>query len=598
VLAALLAGLQLAMVGALLAHQPWAATVVVACFAVAAWTWPEQAALILVAFVPLGTLLGILGPRMAWSETMLAGAVLGWLLHRVQNPPGPVVAWPAIALALACLGLASALALTWAEIEATIPPAMTLAQWVRLLSDGFERHASPMRQAVRLAWGVAAAVMLSEVARDRAARQRIAGLLLMSVAALASLSVYRAIEVSLRSEAPIERLLEVMRAVRIAPIIGDPNATGALFLLVTPMALQLAVASRTRLWGWTATGLLLGAAWLAGSRTTLAMTPVAMVATLLLCSRWADRARVWSVAAAMSGLAVLLLLLAPTPRNVEASTAWTIRKELAVVTGRMLMDEPLFGVGIGQYYARSRDFITEPLKQYYARENAHNQFFQIAGELGLFGLVAFAGMLLVALLPAVRARPPDAAGLLVGVVAFLVVSLGQHPLLDPAVGATFWLTLGLLVSATPQTANAWQRRLARGGLALALTALVLLPMQAARRLAAIDRSGAIVGASRERDDDGSQYFRATRTATLYLPSRATHCTLTFRVGRRPGEARIALRLNHRPAGQVTAIGGEWRDVTLTLPLTADTHPHRRLDVSWVAARPYRATIELRPPVCR
>jgi O-antigen ligase len=598
-LAALLAVCQLALAAAFLAYKPWTTSVVTLGLATTMARWPHQAGLILVAFVPLAPMLSLMDPKVGWIEAMLAGAVLGGLVRKwLSSDPWSTRAWAAAVLALSGLALASAVALTWAEIQAAMPPAMTATDWFFAFADEFRSHASPIRQALRLSWGAAAALVLAEFARSDPRRERLAGFLVISVAALASLSFYRIAEVALRSGEPIGRLLEIVRGVRISPIIGDPNATGALLLLVTPVALQFALTRGTRFWGVAATSLLLAAAWLAGSRTTLAMTPVAAGATLLLCSRWAQRGRVWGAAAAAGGIAALALLLTPTARNVDASTAWTIRKELGVVTGRMLRDDPVFGVGLGQYYARSREYVTGPLKQFYSQENAHNQFFQIAGELGVPGLAAFAMVLLVAVVPAARWRPRAAAGLLAGVVSFLLISVGQHPLLDPAVGATFWLALGLLVAHVPVAAGHADRRLAWCGLGLALAALVFLPVQASRRLAAIDRSGVVAGASREWDADGSRFYRATTTATHYVPATATHCTLTFRLGGWSGEAQLALRLNHRAAGTVTASSGAWRDVTLTFPHSDDIRAHRRLDVGWAAPRADGATIDTRSVECR
>ena len=51
----------------------------------------------------------------------------------------------------------------------------------------------------------------------------------------------------------------------------------------------------------------------------------------------------------------------------------------------MLREQPLFGIGIGQYALWSAHFSTPEMVDYYARENAHNYFAQIAGELGVIG---------------------------------------------------------------------------------------------------------------------------------------------------------------------------------------------------------------------
>ena len=56
----------------------------------------------------------------------------------------------------------------------------------------------------------------------------------------------------------------------------------------------------------------------------------------------------------------------------------------------MIDARPLFGVGVGQYYRTSPQFLSPQLAWTYGFENAHNYFLQIGGELGLVGLGLFA----------------------------------------------------------------------------------------------------------------------------------------------------------------------------------------------------------------
>ena len=66
----------------------------------------------------------------------------------------------------------------------------------------------------------------------------------------------------------------------------------------------------------------------------------------------------------------------------------------------MVEAHPLFGVGIGQYARWSGQFSSPELLAIYVSENAHNNFAQVAGELGLAGLTAFVALLIVCLRPA------------------------------------------------------------------------------------------------------------------------------------------------------------------------------------------------------
>ena len=118
----------------------------------------------------------------------------------------------------------------------------------------------------------------------------------------------------------------------------------------------------------------------------------------------------------------------------------------------MMASRPLFGVGVGQYSLWSTHFAPPELLEIYQRENAHNYFLQVGGELGSVGLVIFVWLLGSALWSAwpgaqVIRRAPLAAGLLAGLSAFLFTCLSGHPLLIPEVMYPFWIALGLAAAA-------------------------------------------------------------------------------------------------------------------------------------------------------
>jgi O-antigen ligase len=120
----------------------------------------------------------------------------------------------------------------------------------------------------------------------------------------------------------------------------------------------------------------------------------------------------------------------------------------------MVRTAPVLGVGIGQYFARSPEFMSSRMRDWYDAQNAHNQFLQVAGELGLAGLAVFLVLLALALAPAARAiwrrsARPEFVPVVVGVGVFLIASLTMHPLLVPEVSVTFWLLLGVARAAAP-----------------------------------------------------------------------------------------------------------------------------------------------------
>ena len=123
----------------------------------------------------------------------------------------------------------------------------------------------------------------------------------------------------------------------------------------------------------------------------------------------------------------------------------------------MTRDHPAFGVGIGNFRSVSRHYVTDEypqLRRWAPRgQNAHNNFLQILGELGIPGLLAFL-WLVVPVARRWRWEPASAADTVVyasamaaGLATFLISALFGHPLLIPQVAAAFFLVLGLTVRA-------------------------------------------------------------------------------------------------------------------------------------------------------
>jgi O-antigen ligase len=129
-------------------------------------------------------------------------------------------------------------------------------------------------------------------------------------------------------------------------------------------------------------------------------------------------------------------------------------------TGRMLQAHPFAGVGVGQYGRWSAVFSSPELKAYYPRENAHNNFAQIAGELGLPGFGAFLAVLGLALVA--PAQPFFSKSMVrvasAGLVVFMITWLGGHPLLVAEVAYPFWLILGVVAGSSTPAREAIPRR--------------------------------------------------------------------------------------------------------------------------------------------
>ena len=113
------------------------------------------------------------------------------------------------------------------------------------------------------------------------------------------------------------------------------------------------------------------------------------------------------------------------------------------------MADPAFGVGVGQYSLWSGHFGPPALLQLWRPDNAHNNLAQVAGELGLIGLVTFVIVLAASLMIRSRAAGVNSlrGPLTAALAAFILTWLGGHPLLIPEVSYPFWITIGVVACA-------------------------------------------------------------------------------------------------------------------------------------------------------
>src|SRR4029079_16282002 len=109
--------------------------------------------------------------------------------------------------------------------------------------------------------------------------------------------------------------------------------------------------------------------------------------------------------------AATLLFLSKNVAHGSPSGAVEIREDMVTTSQNMAYRHPLFGVGIGNYYARSMEFIPPRLSSRNIKRDAHNQFLQVLGEMGLTGLVVFSAVLAIALAPGLPGHAPARASL-------------------------------------------------------------------------------------------------------------------------------------------------------------------------------------------
>jgi hypothetical protein len=281
--------------------------------------------------------------------------------------------------------------------------------------------------------------------------------------------------------------------------------------------------------------------------------------------------------------------LGPEQFGRTAEAAVRFRWLLLGTTWRMLLSEPLFGVGVGQYFLWSNQYSTAEFFTFYQRENAHNNFAQIAGELGVVGLICFVALLAAALWhrntdpKAHSARTPA----LLGAVAFIVTWLGGHPLLVPEVAYPFWLTLGVATALV--SAAKWSLPPAAIGVGLVFL-LISIPFRVSVKSAQLDLSRVTYGVSaRHLVTSRARFFVQNSGAGINLPLRARNASdddpveIDILVD---GAASETIRLSDR----------NWRKTRIDLPHDAN-HRFRRIDLrvrpsALDAIDPTRSSVEL------
>ncbi len=431
---------------------------IAAAIALAIWR-PGDGLVVVAAFAPLGGALAALShATRSWTLPLVCALLVGVAIREAiqPHPTRDRVATLAVAVWVAIVLLSLALEVA-SQRPTGQPVSLFLGHFLTWLVRKFPMVAlrdypSVNSAALACAGTALFAVTATLCRRDSSLAIRVVGALIVSVAALGALNVNRLIEAALRRPRFLPALVELHQTTRINTTFPDLNAAGAVFVLMLPIAIALVSVHRTRWLAWTAVPLLLAGAWLAGSRTALVALPMSVAMLVISRARLASWHRLGLAVAffiGIIGLSVLVVLAYPrTAAHGSIVVAFGVRQDLVTTTLRMARAAPLLGVGIGRYYDRSTQFMPPRLRRQYRAQNAHNQFLQVLGELGVVGLAAFAMVIGAGLGPALRTiagriRDPMIAGLATGCTAFLLVSLGMHPLLIPEVAVAFYLTLGL-----------------------------------------------------------------------------------------------------------------------------------------------------------
>ena len=572
---------------------PFVVVLLVALIGLSAWR-PGAALMVLAASVPIAAWTGRWwNGTVAWPETLVVAFAAGYCARslwsrreRRDDLDLPISVFAALVIASLAVRL---LVLYW-----TIGGAALWEQLSQLArADYFVASASfrDLDAAMRLIEGMVLLRAASSVAQsDEAFGPSLVRWFVTGAAAAAALNLWRVWQGALRLDEPVATFIRYLTTLRYNVHYLDVNAAGSYFVMALLVAVGVAIATRKVRWV-AAAALIATSLALSGSRAALLAGAVSTVAW----SAWRLRPRfrqpqARSLALALSSLLLLgcaaaVVYYVSARRNLTpSSTALEIRAEFARTTFRMIQMYPAFGVGIGQYVNRSRDFSSPMLVQTFRmpHENAHNNFLQILGELGVIGLAAFLWVLWE------RGRRALTGsvdwmfqGVMAALFAFLLTWLSGHPLLIDEPAMSFWLLLGTAsgcIADVPSTVRS-QRLPAAVAVIVIAAAAVSIPFRARRELATSDLEHQAIGLSGwQQGADGVRYRLGGAWSTVFVPADARSVVLPLRRALSGADIEVALWLDGRPADVVRVPADRWYELHLALPSTSTGHRFYRLEL--------------------
>lgn len=293
------------------------------------------------------------------------------------------------------------------------------------------------------------------------------GVMVGTIAALATISSVQYLTGSFGtsyfglSEAVVANIVGGDDDWRVTGTLGDPNYYAQALTVGTALALGLFVHARSHLTRLALAGALI--VTVLGVVTTFSRGGFLALAGLIAAVLFLHLSRRQAMSLLVAGMVVLVVLLPGEFRDRlmaagDVGTSATSAPQDAAVAGRlsemlagaaMFVDEPLLGVGAGNYPARyqeySQRFQLDPRRM---EREAHSLYVEVAAEIGVLGLAA-AGVVLIAsgrsLARHARRQGSSPAERLVseaiglGLLAFLLTSVFLHA----AHGRLLWLLLAL-----------------------------------------------------------------------------------------------------------------------------------------------------------
>jgi O-antigen ligase len=560
---------------------------------------PDQGLACLAVFVPIASWIGRQwNPSVSWPETMVVAFCAGYCARGAawrrggDDSHAPNSLAPPILLAVALVATSLAVQLS---IDAWRFGNDSVAADLQALfaSNYFLSSATsdPIDAAMRLLESLVVLHAAAAVTR-RSPRfgATAAAWIAIGASAAAALNLARLWEAAARLENPLTEFVRYFLTQRLNVHYSDVNAAGSYFVLTMFAAIGLALSPRR--WPWLLAVATIGSSiWIAGSR--LAMV-AGLIAILLPAGARAMRIRRGSVRGTTLAALVIAILAAggayfiPERGNQQSAlTAVHVRWELAQTSLRMTAAAPTFGVGVGRYYSLSGEYSSPELLRLFppaVHENAHNNFLQILGELGIVGFIALAWLLTSAAAASARllrhnAHEPIRWGLVTGLVAFVLSWLGSHPLLVDEPAITFWLVLGVVCGWADGVAPVARSRapLAFAGILAAIVA-VSIPVRVVQQRGNFNLEHRGVGLSAWQDAiDGVRYRVGGTSCSVFIPAHAQTISLPVRAVQGVRDVRLRVALDGRPADVLSVMDDRWQQLRLRLPQDRKAPRFRRLE---------------------
>jgi O-antigen ligase len=568
--------------------------------AVLSFCRPRNGFLVLAALAPFGQLIrGLLGSDVRGGEGLvlafLAGAVMnGWTLGEFRS-----IRWTRLKVAVvifAAIVVTSCIEQLWfSQLQTEYAPRF-IANLARYLSSGYLTSLRGYGEVFNAMLFVEGLCLLLYGVRfcqtDRNFAPQVVRMLIIGAVGGAVVNLAFAIGEIAETGEPAGRYAALFITQRWSAMVGDVNSAGSFFAMTAAIAIGMAVTDRTRWIMWLSAGLLLSLALL------MTVSRSALVAALVVAAGWLVRitviqkARVrWAAKAALAVLVVSPIAAIPylrdTPLMTTAAYALNIRWMLLETTWRMLEWQPLFGVGVGQYFLWSGRFSSPQLRVRYPHENAHNNFAQVAGELGLIGLVAFVSILVICLVSAkwknrsvnvtIPESPQDyVAPVVAGLVAFMLSWLGGHPLLVAEVAYPFWIILALIPGLAMAARPVQRKYLVLAGYA-AIALAASLPLRVTDKLAAVDLSRLKYGfVPLTRNQDSNWPSRINARARIFVPVYARDVSIRLRSPSASFDdsEEVLIRVNGEVADRVRLSDPSWQVARIALPFLPNRRYHR------------------------